>query len=85
MIKDKTPLLVGGLPYFKMAVALYPGDNGEIGNLAVIAPHAADWESLGLERTGSNMVFDYAEIKSIVNALPRQISLLPSEAGGGVV
>jgi len=65
-----------------MAVALYPGDDGEIGKLAVIAPDATDWESLGLERTRSNMVFDYAEIKSIVNALPRQVSLRPGPAGG---
>ena len=69
-IEDRVPLLVGGLPCFTRAVALYADDNGNLDKLVTISPGMVDWESLGMERQGGNRVLDYAEVKSIVQSLP---------------
>ncbi|MCL1913006.1 MAG: hypothetical protein FWG10_03770 [Eubacteriaceae bacterium] len=70
-IRDRTPLLVRDLPCFFNPVALYPGDNGEIGKFVIISypskPDYEKWEELGWMK---GMAFDYAKIKSIINALP---------------
>lgn len=79
-ITDRTPLLVGSLPCFTRAVALYPDDNGNINKLVTLSPYNVNWEALGLEPQEHNVVLDYAEIKKIVNALPKNV---PDDEVGG--
>jgi len=79
---DKIPLLVGGLPFFRTAVALYPDNNGEIDKLVTLTPHATDWEALGLVRRESNTDLEYSKIKRAINSMPR-VSRDSDLTGGG--
>ena len=58
------PLLVGSLPGFRMAVALYPDEAGDIDILVPTAPQMVNWDALGLtaeEHAGRPL--NYYEIK----------------------
>ncbi|MDR0520085.1 MAG: hypothetical protein LBG82_08590 [Clostridiales Family XIII bacterium] len=80
---DKEHLLVGGLPYFHLAVAIFPDSEGEIGELVPTAPDAVPWETFGLSYDKKTELpkLDYKKIKSIINKLPKEFA---DEASGEI-
>jgi len=69
---DVPPVLLGGLPGFRMAVAIYPDKLGNIGELVLTRPESAAWDSLGLSRAEyENKALDYSVAKnSVLNISP---------------
>ena len=70
-IRGIQPLLVGGLPGFRMLVAIYPDESG---NMSIIVPTVNDvvqWDALGMSRSEyEGKALDYATIKEAVQRLP---------------
>lgn len=79
--RGSKPLLVGSLPYFRFAVAIFPDDKG---NLDRIYPYAqalgGDWYgNLGLKKEDAAQGFDYLTVKNAINANPPKYD----DTGGG--
>lgn len=62
-------MLVGGLPYFRYAVALLPDVSGNISALVPLE-NAAKIEKSDLYRSAEKGVYDYQKVKEYVNELP---------------
>jgi len=90
IIETRTlPILVGGLPYFKWTVALFPDEAGNISRIVPIDPGMADWSGL---RSSRQQTFkekgwlDYSETKSFLSANPPRANpdIAGGNAGGGI-
>jgi hypothetical protein len=71
------PIFVGGLPYFRHAVAITPDESGNIDKLIVLNPGIVLWQDLGKDEGTS---FNYSEIKDYINSHPEVID--PELTGG---
>lgn len=70
------PILVGGLPYFKWPVALFPDETGKSSRLVPISPELVEWSRLRITNQQTfeqNGRLDYSEIKSYISANPAGI------------
>ena len=57
-----SPIFVGGLPYFRTAVALFKKPDGDIGKLVPLNPASVQWDELWLKHDES--IDDYAKLKA---------------------
>lgn len=62
-------VLVGGLPYFRYAVALLPDNEGKIQNLVPLSD-VLGIENISTLQSESDNVYDYEEVKNYINQLP---------------
>lgn len=62
-------VLVGGLPYFRYAVALLPDDNGKIENLVPLSD-IPGIENINTLQSDSENIYNYEEVKNYINQLP---------------
>jgi hypothetical protein len=69
-----TPIFVGGLPYFRYAVAILNGSDGAVDKIVPLNFNSVDWGALGFEPQDGQVSFDYTSIKSIVNSIESQSS-----------
>lgn len=71
-IKDipENVMLVGGLPYFRYAVALLADNDGNIQELVPLSD-VPGIENVNELRTSADNVYDYQQIKEFVNQLPK--------------
>ena len=58
------PILVGGLPYFRDAIALFQGPDGNVGKLVPLNPSTVQWDKLSLKYDGS--INDYSQLKEAI-------------------
>ena len=78
---DVQPILIGALPGYSMAVALYPDADGNAGEIAVINPKAASWDALKLSQSEyENKTITYATAKESSSRIRRASN--PDTAGG---
>ena len=68
-IITENAILVGGLPYFRYAVALLPDDNGKIENLVPLS-NVPGIENINTLRSDSENIYNYEEVKNYINQLP---------------
>lgn len=71
-------VLVGGLPYFRYAVALLPDDSGNIDGLVPLSD-VPGIENISTFRSGSENIYNYQEVKEYIKQLPEPSN---EEAGG---
>lgn len=76
-VSSENAVLVGGLPYFKFAVALLPDDNGKIQGLVPMSD-VPGIENINTFQSSSENVYNYEEVKDYINQLP---PLAEDEAG----
>ena len=62
-------ILVGGLPYFRFAVALIPDETGKL-ELLVPLKEVPGEENISQFRAGGPEVYAYDQIKEFINQLP---------------
>lgn len=77
------PIFVGGLPYFRYAVALFPDDNGDIGKIVPVNIAAVDWEGLNLNYDNPSPILEYSIIKEYILKHPEPIFEESYSGGGG--
>jgi hypothetical protein len=71
-IKNVKPYLLGGLNHYDMPVALFPDENNNISKMIPMYPNAVEWSDLGIIKPASKeIVFNFSEVKTIVNSLPK--------------
>lgn len=61
--------MVGGLPYFRYAVALLPDENGKIENLVPLSD-VPGIENISTLQSDSDHIYNYEEVKNYINQLP---------------
>jgi len=78
-----SPIFVGGLPYFRNAVALFPDENGDVGRLIPINPPAFIWHDLSAFKDEYLLKgwLDYSRVKEYIRAHPLEVD--PDLSGGG--
>jgi hypothetical protein len=82
------PILVGGLPGFRLPVAIYPDNVGNIGTIVPTYPSLVDWNALRLDvmddtQDSVSFVLDYQDIRERALAIP-PIEAGLSGGGGGL-
>ena len=78
---DVQPILVGGQPGFRLTIALYPDDAGNVGEIVAVRPASVAWDSLGLSREEyENKPIRYDVAKEAVLSIPPSN---PELTGGG--
>ncbi len=68
-ILTENAVLVGGLPYFRYAVALLPDENGKIENLVPLSD-VPGIENISTLQSDSDHIYNYEEVKNYINQLP---------------
>ena len=58
------PILVGSLPYFRDAVALFRNPDGNIGKVVPLNPSLVEWDKLFLKENAN--INDYAQLKASI-------------------
>ena len=77
------PIFVGGLPYFRTVVAIFPDENGDAGRLIPINPPAFLWyDSLSMfsYEYSQNGWLDYSTVKEYIRTHPPEV--YPDLSGG---
>jgi len=84
----ESPILVGGLPYFRDGVAIFPDEDGNISRLAPVRPRHNAWNEL-YQKYGNTLSrngwLEYTEIRDYVRANPVKVdsNFSGGNSGGG--
>ena len=84
---SERPVLVGGLPGFRLPVAIYPDSAGNIASIVPTAPEFVNWNALGFDELATgrgdiDLVLDFQDIRERALAIPPPEAELSGGGGG---